>query len=217
VIAVTAAIFVVLDGFDFGAGALHLWVARSDRERREVLAAIGPLWDGNEVWLLATGTGLFLAFPRVLGSALSGFYLAIFMVIWVLILRGLGIELRSHVGDPMWRGFWDAVLAFASTLAPLLFGAALGNVVRGVPLDRSGWFSLPLFTDFRVSRSRGVLDWYTVLIGTSPRAAPGPSAPPSSPEDGGPRGAEPSRGRPAPAGPGPPLAAGNRRIHPGAS
>ncbi len=171
VIAVTAAIFVVLDGFDFGAGALHLWVARGDRERREVLAAIGPLWDGNEVWLLATGTSLFLAFPRVLGSALSGFYLAIFMVVWVLILRALGIELRSHVGDPMWRRFWDAVLAFASTLAPVLFGAALGNVVRGVPLDRSGWFALPLFTDFRVSAQPGVLDWYTVLIGLFALAA----------------------------------------------
>lgn len=164
-IAVTAATFVVLDGFDFGAGVLHLFVARSNQERREVLAAIGPLWDGNEVWLLATGTSLFLAFPRVLGSALSGFYLAIFMVVWVLILRGMGIELRSHVDDPMWRTFWDGVLGFASTLAPILFGAALGNIVRGVPLDRSGYFSLPLFTDFTVSPRPGVLDWYTVLIG----------------------------------------------------
>jgi cytochrome d ubiquinol oxidase subunit II len=164
-IAVTAAVFVVMDGFDFGAGALHLVVARTDGERREVLAAIGPLWDGNEVWLLATGTSLFLAFPRALGSALSGFYLAIFMVVWSLILRAVAIELRSHVTDAMWRRFWDSTLGVASTLLPILFGAALGNLLRGLPLDREGYFSLPLFTDFRVSPSPGVLDWYTVLVG----------------------------------------------------
>lgn len=164
-IAVTAAVFVVMDGFDFGAGALHLVVARTDGERREVLAAIGPLWDGNEVWLLATGTSLFLAFPRALGSALSGFYLAIFMVVWSLILRAVAIELRSHVADTMWRRFWDATLGIASVLLPILFGAALGNLLRGLPLDRTGYFSLPLFTDFRVSANPGVLDWYTVLVG----------------------------------------------------
>ncbi len=124
-----------MDGFDFGAGALHLAVAKSDRERRQVLAAIGPFWDGNEVWLLAAGGVLFLAFPKVLAAGLSGFYLAIFLVLWVLILRGVAIELRSHVADGMWRGFWDAAFAVASTLAPVLFGAALGNVLRGVPLD----------------------------------------------------------------------------------
>ena len=95
--AVMVAVYVVLDGFDFGAGALHLAVAKSDRERRQVLAAIGPFWDGNEVWLLAAGGVLFLAFPQVLASGLSGFYLAIFLVLWVLILRGAAIELRSHI------------------------------------------------------------------------------------------------------------------------
>jgi cytochrome bd ubiquinol oxidase subunit II len=159
------AVYVVMDGFDFGAGALHLFVAKQDRERRQVLAAIGPFWDGNEVWLIAAGGVLFLAFPKVLASGLSGFYLAIFILLWLLVLRGVAMEFRSHVGDRMWRSFWDATFAFASTLAPLLLGAALGNVLRGVPLDASGWFSLPLWESFSPGRGLGILDWYTVLAG----------------------------------------------------
>src|SRR5215471_16645862 len=120
--------YVVLDGFDLGAGALHLFVARSDQERRQVLGAIGPFWDGNEVWLLATGGVLFLAFPKVLASGLSGFYFAIFLVLWVLILRGIAIEFRSHVEHPLWRAAWDFVFGVASALMPVLFGAALGNL-----------------------------------------------------------------------------------------
>src|SRR5215510_7498188 len=164
-IALTAAAFVVLDGFDFGAGALHLFVARNDRERRQVLAAIGPFWDGNEVWLLASGGALFVAFPRVLASGLSGFYFAIFLVLWALILRGISIECRSHVDHPLWRAAFDATFAAASALLPVLFGAALGNLVRGLPLDAQGWFSLPLFTDFSAKAPVGILDWYTVLAG----------------------------------------------------
>jgi cytochrome d ubiquinol oxidase subunit II len=163
--AVMLAFYVVLDGFDFGAGALHLAVARTDPERRQVLAAIGPYWDGNEVWLLAAGGVLFLAFPKVLASGLSGFYLAIFLLLWTLILRGISIEFRSHVADPMWRRFWDAIFALASTLAPVLLGAALANVLRGVPLDRDGWFALPLFESFSPAGGLGILDWYTVLAG----------------------------------------------------
>jgi cytochrome d ubiquinol oxidase subunit II len=163
--AVMVAIYVVMDGFDFGAGALHLFVARSDAERRQVLGAIGPFWDGNEVWLLAAGGVLFLAFPRVLGAGLSGFYLAIMMLLWVLILRGIAIEFRSHLADVMWRQFWDAVFSFASTLAPVLLGAALGNLVRGVPLDANGWFALPLFASFSPAGALGILDWFTVLAG----------------------------------------------------
>ena len=159
------AAYVVLDGFDFGAGALHLFVARSDPERRQVLAAIGPFWDGNEVWLLAAGGALFVAFPRVLASGLSGFYFAIFLLLWALILRGVSIEFRSHVDHPLWRAAWDAVFAGASTTLPVLFGAALGNLVRGVPLDAEGWFSLPLFTDFTARVPVGILDWYTVSAG----------------------------------------------------
>ena len=165
--AVMVALYVVLDGFDFGAGALHLAVARSDRERRQVLAAIGPFWDGNEVWLLAAGGVLFLAFPKVLASGLSGFYLAIFLLLWTLILRGAAIELRSHVADGMWRSFWDATFCLASALAPVLLGAALGNVLRGVPLAADGWFALPLFESFSPHGELGILDWYTVLCGVT--------------------------------------------------
>lgn len=163
--AVTVAVYVVMDGFDFGAGALYLDVARTDRERRQVLAAIGPYWDGNEVWLLAGGGVLFLAFPKVLASGLSGLYLAIMLVLWVLILRGIAIEFRSHVADGMWRSFWDGTLAVASLLAPVLFGVALGNLLRGVPLDDKGWFALPLFDSFSPTGALGILDWYTVAAG----------------------------------------------------
>ena len=165
IVAVMLAAYVVLDGFDFGAGALHLLVAKSDRERRQVLAAVGPFWDGNEVWLLATGGALFVAFPRVLASGLSGFYFAIFLVLWMLIVRGISIEFRSHVDHPLWRAAWDTAFASASTLLPVLFGAALGNLVRGLPLDAEGWFSLPLFTNFTAKTPVGILDWYTVFAG----------------------------------------------------
>src|ERR1700745_818083 len=106
------AVYVILDGFDFGAGILHRFVARTDEERRTVLAAIGPVWDGNEVWLIAVGGVLFVAFPRVYATAFSGFYLALMIVLWVLILRGVPIEFRSHQDNPLWREFWDAVFAW---------------------------------------------------------------------------------------------------------
>ncbi|MBU1698713.1 MAG: cytochrome d ubiquinol oxidase subunit II [Candidatus Eisenbacteria bacterium] len=169
--AVMVAIYVVMDGFDFGAGALHLWVAKNDRERRQVLAAIGPFWDGNEVWLLAGGGVLLLAFPKVLASGLSGFYLAIMLILWVLILRGISIEFRSHIKDGMWHAFWDATFATASTLAPVLFGAALGNLIRGVPFQEDGWFALSLFESFSPRGELGLLDWYTVLAGVLALAA----------------------------------------------
>jgi len=157
--------YVVLDGFDLGAGALHLLVARSDQERRQVLAAIGPFWHGNEVWLLAAGGALFVAFPRVLASGLSGFYFAFFLVLWVLILRGVSIKFRGDLDNPLWRTAWDVTFAGSSAVLPILFGAALGNLVRGLPLDAQGWFSLPLFTDFTAKNPVGILDWYTILAG----------------------------------------------------
>jgi cytochrome d ubiquinol oxidase subunit II len=167
--AAVATAYVVLDGFDLGAGVLHHAVARDDRERRQVLGAIGPFWDGNEVWLLVLGGVLFLAFPRVLAVGLSGLYLAIFLLVWILILRGIAIELRSHVADRTWRGFWDGVFTLASTLAPVVLGAALGNLLRGVPIqaegDADGWFALSLFESFSPTGELGILDWYTVLVG----------------------------------------------------
>ncbi len=163
--AVMLTAYVVLDGFDLGAGALHLYVARTDQERRQVLAAIGPYWDGNEVWLLATGGALFVAFPPVLASGLSGFYFAIFLVLWSLILRGISIEFRSHIEHPLWRTAWDFVFCAGSAVLPVLFGAALGNLLRGLPIDGQGYFALALFTDFTARPPVGILDWYTVLAG----------------------------------------------------
>src|ERR1041384_7809353 len=104
-IAVMLAVYVVLDGFDFGAGILHLFVARTDQERRTIFAAIGPVWDGNEVWLLASGGTLVFAFPRAYSAGFSGFYLPLMMALWLLILRGVSIEFRSYPGNPLWRSF----------------------------------------------------------------------------------------------------------------
>ncbi len=101
VLAAMLAAYAVLDGFDLGAGALHLFVAKTEEERGRVLRSIGPFWDGNEVWLLAAGGTLFLAFPHVLAVAFSGFYLALFLVLWALMLRGIAIELRGHLASPL--------------------------------------------------------------------------------------------------------------------
>jgi cytochrome d ubiquinol oxidase subunit II len=165
VVTVMLGMYAVTDGFDLGAGALHLFLARDDRERRQILAAIGPWWDGNEVWLLAAGGALFVAFPRVLASGLSGFYFAIFLVLWCLLGRGVAIEFRHAVAHPMWKAFWDAVFFACSLLLAVFFGAALGNLIRGLPLDAGGWFSLTLFTNFTARPPVGILDVYTIAAG----------------------------------------------------
>jgi cytochrome d ubiquinol oxidase subunit II len=156
--------YVVLDGFDLGAGVLHLFVARTGAERRQVLRAIGPVWDGNEVWLIAAGGTLFLAFPNVLATTLSGFYLPFMIVLWLLVFRALGIELRAQSADPLWTAFWDAAFFLASTLLVVFFGAALGNVVRGVTFEDDHDFFAPLWTSFGVDGEVGILDWFTVLV-----------------------------------------------------
>jgi len=165
VVAFMLAMYVILDGFDLGAGILHLFVAKDETERRSVLAAIGPVWDGNEVWLLAAGGTLYFAFPLLYASSFSGFYLPLMIVLWLLMLRGLGIELRHHINHPMWKTFWDSVFALGSTLLAIFFGAALGNVVRGVPLQADGYFFEPLWTTFTVVPEAGILDWFTVTMG----------------------------------------------------
>jgi cytochrome d ubiquinol oxidase subunit II len=164
-IALMLAAYVVLDGFDFGAGILHLLVARNDKERRTVLASIGPVWDGNEVWLIAAGGVIVFAFPRAYAAGFSGFYLPLMMVLWLLILRGLAIEFRSREDHPLWRSLWDGLFFISSTLMAIVLGAALGNLIRGVPIDSTGYFSGPLFTNFLPGPNPGVLDWYTVLAG----------------------------------------------------
>jgi cytochrome d ubiquinol oxidase subunit II len=163
--------YVVLDGFDLGVGIIYLFVARTEPERAQVLRSIGPVWDGNEVWLLAAGGTLFFAFPLLYASAFSGFYLPLMMVLWLLILRGVSIELRSHSVDPLWRTFFDGLFAFSSILLTIFFGAALGNVVRGVPIGADDYFFLPLWTNWRTGVSPGILDWYTVLCGLLTLAA----------------------------------------------
>jgi cytochrome d ubiquinol oxidase subunit II len=171
-IALMLTMYVILDGFDLGAGIAHLFVARTDDERRVVMRSIGPVWDGNEVWLLAAGGSLFLAFPLLYASSFSGFYLPLMIVLWLLILRAISLEFRGHLENAVWKPFWDAVFAGSSILLAVLFGAALGNVVRGVPLDGQGWFFAPLWTTFGLGGPElGILDWYTVLVGVSALAA----------------------------------------------
>jgi cytochrome d ubiquinol oxidase subunit II len=165
IVAVMVAIYVVLDGFDLGAGIIHLCVARNVAERRLVLKSIGPVWDGNEVWLLAGGGALYFAFPPLYASAFSGFYLPLMMVLWLLILRGIAIEFRNQISNELWTPFWDVVFSLASCLLAIFLGAALGNVVRGVPLDANHEFFLPLWTNFLPGKEAGILDWYTVLVG----------------------------------------------------
>jgi cytochrome d ubiquinol oxidase subunit II len=157
--------YVVLDGFDLGAGIINLLVARNHDERRLVLRAIGPVWDGNEVWLIAAGGALFFAFPLLYASSFSGFYLPLMIVLWLLMMRGIGIELRHHVHDPLWWSFFDFVFSASSLLLVIFFGAAIGNVLRGVPLDANGYFFEPLWTNFRVGANPGILDWYTLVTG----------------------------------------------------
>jgi cytochrome bd ubiquinol oxidase subunit II len=164
-VAIMIAVYVLLDGFDLGAGAIHLFVAKTDQERRQVLASIGPVWDGNEVWLIAAGGTLYFAFPALYASGFSGFYLPLMMVLWLLILRGSAIEFRNHLHSAVWEPVWDFVFSSSSLLLAVFFGAALGNVVRGVPLDSSGYFFEPLWTNFALGEETGILDWYTILVG----------------------------------------------------
>ncbi len=165
IVAVMLAAYVILDGFDIGAGAIHLVAARNDDDRRKVLRSIGPVWDGNEVWLLAAGGALYFAFPQLYASSFSGFYLPLMMVLWLLMLRAIGLEFRSHLHDKVWKQFLDGVFSISSILLAIFYGAALGNVVRGVPLAADHYFFLPLFTNWRVGPHPGILDWYTVLSG----------------------------------------------------
>ncbi len=166
-IAVMIAMYVVLDGFDLGAGAIHLWVARDDGERQQVIRSIGPVWDGNEVWLIAAGGTLYFAFPALYASSFSGFYLPLMIVLWLLILRGIAVEFRGHLTAALWLKFWDVVFAGSSLLLAVFYGAALGNVVRGVPLNDQGYFFEALWTNFRLGPNTGILDWYTLIVGAA--------------------------------------------------
>jgi cytochrome d ubiquinol oxidase subunit II len=164
ILAFILATYIALDGRNFGSGVLHWIVAKTPLERRQVVAAIGPLWSWHEVWLVATGGVMLMAFPRLMAVAFSGYYLALFLVLWCLLLRGISIEVGGHMSDPLWQTFWDVVFAFSSVMLAILFGAAFGNLLRGVPLKSDGTFYLTFFTNFGVRGQVGLLDWYSLLI-----------------------------------------------------
>jgi cytochrome bd ubiquinol oxidase subunit II len=165
IVAVMIAAYVVLDGFDLGVGILSPFLARVEDDRRILIRSIGPVWDGNEVWLLAGGGTLYFAFPLLYASSFSGFYLPLMIVLWLLIMRGVSIELRMHIDHDVWRSFFDGLFFVASALLAIFFGAALANVIRGVPLGADNYFFLPLWTNWRVGANPGILDWYTVIGG----------------------------------------------------
>src|SRR6185312_9549290 len=156
IVAVMIVAYVVFDGFDIGVGILHLFVARTEQERQISVRSIGPVWDGNEVWLLAGGGTL---------------YFALMIVLWLLILRALGVELRMHIESHVWRAFFDGMFFISSLLLAIFYGAALANVIRGVPLGADGYFFLPLWTNWLPGANPGILDWYTVLGGVIAFAA----------------------------------------------
>lgn len=136
--------YLILDGFDIGVGILHPFVAKTDEERRINLNSIGPIWDGNEVWLVLGGGVLFAAFPPVYASLFSGFYVAMMLVLLVLILRTVAIEFRSKRGGN-WRSFWDYVFFLSSLLIAVLLGVAFGNIMEGVTLGSDGNITMTLF------------------------------------------------------------------------
>jgi cytochrome bd ubiquinol oxidase subunit II len=157
-LAVMVAMYVVLDGFDLGVGTLHFLLGKNDEEREQATAAIGPVWNGNEVWLIAGGGVLFLAFPKAYSGAFSGLYFGLILVLWLLVGRGLALEFRHEIDSPLWRAACDTVFFLSSAALALVFGVALGNVVRGVPLGPDGYFHLPLFQ---------ILNWYALLVGVA--------------------------------------------------
>ena len=164
IVSLMLVIYAVLDGRNFGAGMLFAVIAKTPEERRQVIAAIGPLWSWHEVWLVAFGGVLVAVFPKLMASAFAGYYLALFLILWCLILRGISIEVGGHINDRLWQGFWSFVFVSANFLLSVLFGVAAGNLARGVPLDANGNFSMPFFTDLTPRGHVGLLDWYTVSV-----------------------------------------------------
>jgi cytochrome d ubiquinol oxidase subunit II len=147
--------YAILDGFDFGVGMLHL-LARDDRERQTFIATIGPIWDGNEVWLVTFGGAMFAAFPEAYATVFSGFYFVFMLVLLALIGRAVALEFRSQTDSPAWRKTWDVVFCLASTLAPILFGAGVGNAMIGVELNPRGIY---------VGGFWALLNPYALLVG----------------------------------------------------
>lgn len=169
-------IYVILDGYDFGAGIVHLFFAKSEKDKKAITNAIGPFWDANEVWLIAAGGVLFFAFPTLYAASFSGFYLPLIMILWLLIFRAIGLELRGQIHNRIWETIWDKAFGIASLLLALFFGIALGNVVRGVNLGmvtdgvsahEPHYFFLPLWNPTFSPKAEhlGIIDWFTILLG----------------------------------------------------
>lgn len=176
IIAIVLAIFFVLDGYDFGTGIIHLFFAKKEEDKKVIAKAAGLFWDSNEVWLVAGGGMLFMAFPTFYASVFSGFYLPLIIVLWLIVFRAIGLEFRSQFNNSMWKSIWDKAFGVSSLLLALFFGIALGNIVRGVNLGgvengvsayEGHYFFLPLWdSSFSpLTEHPGVIDWFTIIIG----------------------------------------------------
>jgi cytochrome d ubiquinol oxidase subunit II len=145
--------FFILEGFDLGVGTLHMVVGKTDVERRVAINSIGPFWDGNEVWLIVAGAGMFAAFPPWYATMFSALYLALMLVLLALIFRGVSFEYRSKMTNPAWRATWDWTLTIGSALLPVLIGVALGDLIHGLPINQSGDYTgsfLDLLTPYGI-------------------------------------------------------------------
>jgi len=140
------AIFFMTDGFDFGIGTLYPFLGKTDQDKRIMINALGPLWDGNEVWLITAGGVTFAAFPLVYSVMFSSLYSALMLILFALILRGVSFEFRGKVDDPRWRKIWDTCIFVGSFVPPLLFGVAFANIFQGIPIDHNGIYHGTLFT-----------------------------------------------------------------------
>ncbi|MGV6846120.1 MAG: cytochrome d ubiquinol oxidase subunit II [Lutibacter sp.] len=176
IIAVVLGIFFVLDGYDFGVGIIHLFFAKSENDKVVISKSAGLFWDSNEVWLVAGGGMLFMAFPTLYASAFSGFYLPLIIVLWLIIFRAISLEFRNKFNYQMWKDIWDKAFGVSSLLLALFFGVALGNIARGVNLGgvtngisayEAHYFFLPLWdSSFSpLTEHPGVIDWFTIIIG----------------------------------------------------
>tara|TARA_B110000967_G_scaffold87905_1_gene90519 strand:+ start:3708 stop:4781 length:1074 start_codon:yes stop_codon:yes gene_type:complete len=176
IIAVVLAVFFILDGYDFGTGIIHLFYAKTKKDKEVIAKSAGLFWDSNEVWLVVGGGMLFMAFPTFYASVFSGFYLPLILVLWLIIFRAIGLELRSQFEFQLWKDIWDVSFGVSSLLLALFFGIALGNIVRGVNLGgvengvsvyEGHYFFLPLWdSSFSpLSETPGVIDWFTFIIG----------------------------------------------------
>jgi cytochrome d ubiquinol oxidase subunit II len=154
-VAVLLSGYAILDGFDLGVGVLHLFT-KDEHEKRVNINAIGPVWDGNEVWLLTGGGALFAAFPVVYATVFSGFYIALMLLLFALIFRAVSFEFRGKVESVKWKGIWDYAFGLGSLLPAVLFGVAIGNILRGIPLDENGIFTGNFFM---------LLNPYSILVG----------------------------------------------------